>query len=189
MLASEQFRCWADWHVFRRLGGVWRGLKLFLAARQIMNVQALFHYQERGIALTASRLFIKRMVSPDSRIFSPTFKVWALKIIGDNRSAHPNNNGAESVIAQLPIAPHDALIHAMPELTRHRSLYAPDECWRVGGVFFRLGRRVFPAVPQGPLPNRTRELARTAIAKHRVHHEEAARTDRGRRLNMREAAN
>jgi hypothetical protein len=88
MLASEQFRCWADWHVFRRLGGVWRGLKLFLAARQIMNVQALFHYQERGIALTASRLFIKRMVSPDSRIFSPTFKVWALKIIGDNRSAH-----------------------------------------------------------------------------------------------------
>ncbi len=82
---------------------VGRGLKHFPAARQIMNIQALFHYQERGIALTASRLFIKCMVSPDSGIFSPTFKVWALEIMGDNCCAHPNNNGAESAIAQWPI--------------------------------------------------------------------------------------
>jgi len=90
--------------------GVGGGLKHFPAARQIMNVQALFHYQERGIALTASRLFIKCMVSPDSGIFSPTFKVWALEIIGDNCCAHPNNNGAESAIAQLPIAARGALM-------------------------------------------------------------------------------
>src|SRR5438876_597653 len=93
------------------------GLKHFPAARQIMNVQALFHYQERGIALTASRLFIKCMVSPDSGIFSPTFKVWALEIIGDNCCAHPNNNGAESAIAQLPIAARGPLMVPMPELT------------------------------------------------------------------------
>jgi hypothetical protein len=38
------------------------------------------------------------------------------------------------------------------------------------------------ALPQGPLSDRGRELAPTAVAEYRVHHEAAARTDRVRWL-------
>jgi hypothetical protein len=39
----------------------------------------------------------------------------------------------------------------------------------------------FQQFPQGPLSDRGRELAPSAIAKHRIHHEVAARADRGHR--------
>ena len=38
--------------------------------------------------------------------------------------------------------------------------------------------RNISSVPEGAVPDRGRELARTAIAKHRIHHEAAARADR-----------
>jgi hypothetical protein len=51
-----------------------------------MNVQASFHYQER-VPHSLHLGFLSS--APDSRLFSPTFKVWALKITGDNRRTHP----------------------------------------------------------------------------------------------------
>jgi hypothetical protein len=44
------------------------------------------------------------------------------------------------------------------------------------------GRGVFPALPQGAVPDRGRELAPSAIAEYRVHYEAAARADRARWL-------
>ena len=44
-----------------------------------------------------------------------------------------------------------------------------------------VGRGIFPALSEGAVP-RSRELAPSAIAKHRIHDEAAARADRRRRL-------
>src|SRR5258706_8212469 len=49
-------------------------------------------------------------------------------------------------------------------------------------------RKFFPALSEGAVPDRSRELAPSAIAKHRIHYEAAARADRRLRLNMKESA-
>src|SRR5258706_7547170 len=41
-----------------------------------------------------------------------------------------------------------------------------------------VGRGILPTLPQGPLPDRSRELAPSAIAEHRIHDEAASRADR-----------
>jgi hypothetical protein len=51
-----------------------------------------------------------------------------------------------------------------------------------------VGRGIFPALSKGAVPDRSRELAPSAIAKHRIHDEAAARADRRQQLNMKEAA-
>src|SRR6266404_3480835 len=42
-----------------------------------------------------------------------------------------------------------------------------------------VGRGIFPALSKGAVPDRSRELAPSATAKHRIHDEAAARADRG----------
>src|SRR5258706_11497696 len=44
----------------------------------------------------------------------------------------------------------------------------------------KAGRGIFPALSERAVPDRGRELAPSAIAKYRIHHEAAARADRGR---------
>ena len=43
----------------------------------------------------------------------------------------------------------------------------------------KAGRGIFPALPKGPISDRGRELAQSAVGQHRIHHEATARPDRG----------
>jgi hypothetical protein len=86
--------------IFSSFGWRLAQAKAFPAARQIMNIQSLFHYQELGIALTASRLF---------------YQVHGL---AGQPSIQPDIQGLGRHFDQR-----------MPELTRRHSLNAPDEWW------------------------------------------------------------